>query len=373
MSQPDYRFRLEAMAKRLEEQQETYLGYPNSALLDNENLARFLNFTINNVGDPEVGNNGMHTFEMENEILGFFRKALRATHDDSWGYLTNGGTEGNTYGLFLGRESFPDGVVLYSEETHYSVPKAVRLLNCRSAVIKCQPNGEMDYEHLTHAVHLLRHYPLIINVNVGTTMKGAIDNIDRILDVLDRNRVTRFYLHCDGALSGAMLPFIPQAPKVDFSLPIGSFSISGHKFLGSPIPCGIVLARRQHVSAVRSSVEYIGSNDLTLSGSRDAFATIVLWQVLQRQGEAGLARLASQCLELADYAMARLNDAGWKAWRNPWANTVVFPRPSPAMVRRWQLASQGDFSHIILMPGITQEKIDKFIDELTVSDLMERA
>ncbi len=359
-----YQNRLDRLADHLAEQQETYLGYPNSSLLDNGNLSRFLNFTINNVGDPELGNNGMHTFELENEILAFFKKALQLSPEEGWGYLTNGGTEGNTYGLFLGRETYPDGIVLYSSETHYSIPKAVRLLNCRSAVIQCQTNGEVDYRHLESAVALLRHYPIIINANIGTTMKGAIDSVPKILEILIRQNVSKFYIHCDAALSGAMLPFIAKAPKIDFRLPIGSISISGHKFLGSPIPCGLVLARRKHVQAVRSSVEYIGSNDATISGSRDAFSTIVLWQVLQRNGAEGLSRLASQCLELTDYAEQQLNQIGCPAWHNEWSNTVVFPRPDDDLIRRWQLATQNENSHIIVMPGVTIEKIDRFVAEM---------
>ncbi len=359
-----YQTRLDQMAKDLETKQETYLGYPNSSLLDNSNLARFLDFTINNAGDPEIGNNGMHTFELENEIVDFFRSALRLSAEEGWGYLTNGGTEGNTYGLFLGRETYPDGVVLYSEDTHYSIPKAIRLLNCRSALIRTTSNGEMDYQHFESAVSLLGHYPLIINANIGTTMKGAIDDVIKIAAILENKGIKRFYIHCDGALSGAMLPFLPKAPKTDFSLPIGSFSISGHKFLGSPIPCGVVLARRRHVQAVRSSIEYIGSVDATISGSRDAFSTIVLWQAIQRHGVEGLSYLAAQCLELTDYATTKLNEAGCRAWANPWSNTIVFPRPNAEMVKRWQLATQKDISHIIVMPGITQSKLDRFVEEM---------
>ena len=40
----------------------------------------------------------------------------------------------------------------------------------------------------------------------------------------------RFYIHCDGALFGMMMPFIrSDAPVVTFAKPIGSVSVSGHK------------------------------------------------------------------------------------------------------------------------------------------------
>ena len=53
----------------------------------------------------------------------------------------------------------------------------------------------------------------------------------------------RFYIHCDGALFGMMMPFIKQAPMVTFKKPIGSVSVSGHKFMGAPVPCGVVITR----------------------------------------------------------------------------------------------------------------------------------
>ena len=112
----------------------------------------------------------------------------------------------------------------------------------------------------------------------------------------------RFYIHCDGALFGMMMPFIkqapmvglrcmpacqlcadarpcaepppsaagsrdcagasahclgaqaapgaepgaapcPAAPQVTFKKPIGSVSVSGHKFMGAPVPCGVVITR----------------------------------------------------------------------------------------------------------------------------------
>ncbi len=135
--------RLDELYLTLLEKRRTYLGYPNSALLDNTNLSRFLDLAINNVGDPFVGNNGMHTCELEREVLEFFREILHLDKEDFWGYVTNGGTESNTFGLYLARETFANGIVYYSEDSHYSIPKAVRLLNLKGVVIRSQSNGEM--------------------------------------------------------------------------------------------------------------------------------------------------------------------------------------------------------------------------------------
>jgi histidine decarboxylase len=56
------------------------------------------------------------------------------------------------------------------------------------------------------------------------------------------------------------------------------------------------------------------------------------------------------------------------AWRHKHAFTVVIKAPSPAMIRRWALATTGEWSHIVCVPGVTTEVIDRFVDEL-VADL----
>jgi len=46
----------------------------------------------------------------------------------------------------------------------------------------------------------------------GTTMKGGVDDLDLVIQTLQECGFTRdrFYIHCDGALFGMMLPFVEQ-------------------------------------------------------------------------------------------------------------------------------------------------------------------
>lgn len=90
-------------------------------------------------------------------------------------------------------------------------------------------------------------------------MKGAVDDLDKVLKILEECGYPedRFFIHCDGALFGMMLPFIKDAPMVTFSKPIGSVSVSGHKFVGVPMPCGVVITRMRHVRKLSSDIEYL--------------------------------------------------------------------------------------------------------------------
>ena len=65
------------------------------------------------------------------------------------------------------------------------------------------------------------------------------------------------------------IPFVKRAPMVTFKKPIGSVSVSGHKFIGAPVPCGVVITRQKYISALANNVEYLNSRDATIMGSRN--------------------------------------------------------------------------------------------------------
>jgi len=95
------------------------------------------------VGDPFLGNNGPNTCDLECEAVQFYGDLLHMQQDSFWGYVTNGGTEANLYGLYLARETYPNGIVYHSEDAHYSIPKAVKLLRLRSEIIGTTTSGEI--------------------------------------------------------------------------------------------------------------------------------------------------------------------------------------------------------------------------------------
>lgn len=156
-----------------------------------------------------------------------------------------------------------------------------------------------------------------------------------------------------------------QAPKVTFKKPIGSVSVSGHKFVGCPMPCGVQITRMEHIDALSRNVEYLASRDATIMGSRNGHAPIFLWYTLNRKGYKGFQKEVQKCLRNAHYLKDRLLDAGIGAMLNELSSTVVFERPSDdEFVRRWQLACQGNIAHVVVMPNVTVEKLDYFLDEL---------
>jgi hypothetical protein len=71
-----------------------------------------------------------------------------------------------------------------SRETHYSIFKAARMYRMDSVKVDTMETGEIDYEQLKQHLEANKARPAIINVNIGTTVKGAVDDLDRILDIL---------------------------------------------------------------------------------------------------------------------------------------------------------------------------------------------
>ena len=359
---------LDDLYEQLARRNHDALGYPAAKDFDCTPLLRFLSLPLNNVGDPFAeGTYQVETRRFEREVLSFFAQMLRAPEDDWWGYVTNGGTEGNLYGLYLARELHPGGIVYFSEHTHYSVSKNLHFLGMRHIMIRAQENGEMDYDDLRETLKIHRDVPPVIFANIGTTMTEARDDVARIVEIMNSMAIRERYIHADAALCGAYAGLLDPRPAFDFADGADSISISGHKFLGAPMPCGVVLARKHNVSRIARSVDYIGSLDTTISGSRNGFTPLVLWHRLQMLGIDGLRRRAHDALDVAAYAVERLHSAGISAWRNQDALTVVFPRVPDNVRDKWQLATQGNISHFIAMPGISKELVDDFVEDLRCS------
>jgi histidine decarboxylase len=345
-----------------------HFGYPYNLRYNHEELFPFMKYSINNLGDPFVTSNyGVHSRQFEQAVIAFFAKLWKIPDPkDYWGYVTTCGTEGNLHGILLAREKLPDGVLYSSRESHYSIFKAARYYRMEAEPIDALASGEIDYAQLEQRLAANRDRPAIINVNVGTTVKGAVDNLDRILRILATLEIPRdrFYIHCDGALFALMLPFVQWAPKIDFEKPIDSIAVSGHKMLGCPMPCGVALTRRQNVEAVEQRIAYLNSVDTTIMGSRNGQAPLFMWYSLKRKGMAGIKADVEHCMQTAAYLRDALRNAGISAQLNDLSSTVVMERPAcDEMIRRWSLACEEDIAHVVVMPNVTREKIDVFVDE----------
>jgi len=367
---PDETSILKAYDNHLKQRSSVHFGYPYNLMYNHEELYEFMKYSINNLGDPFIASNyGVHSRQFECSVIDFFADLWKIGPGEYWGYVTTCGTEGNLHGILLARECHPDGILYSSRETHYSVFKAARYYRMDAKAIPTLPMGEIDYDVLAAELERNRDRPAIINVNIGTTVKGAVDNLDRILRILKRLDIPRerFHIHCDGALFAMMMPFVDYAPEISFQKPIDSIAVSGHKMLGCPMPCGVTLARKEHVKNVEQRIDYLNSVDTTIMGSRNGQAALYLWYSLRKKGVDGITRDVAHCIETAGYLRTKLTENGFTARLNDLSCTVVLERPvNDAFVKRWQLACEEDIAHVVVMPNVTRSKIDEFIKELII-------
>eukprot|EP01060_Flectonema_neradi_P026436 TRINITY_DN353_c0_g2_i3.p1 TRINITY_DN353_c0_g2~~TRINITY_DN353_c0_g2_i3.p1 ORF type:complete len:483 (+),score=119.89 TRINITY_DN353_c0_g2_i3:41-1489(+) len=358
---------LEEYREYLEDRSKYHFGYPYNLHYDHQEIYDVMRYSINNLGDPFVESNyGVHSRKFELDVLAFFAKMWKIDEGDYWGYVTSCGTEGNLHSILAAREMLPTAILYASKDSHYSVFKACRFYRMEYRMINSLESGEIDYDHLNEELSKNKGTPAIIVANIGTTVKGAVDSVDTIISKLEANEFKDedFFIHCDGALYALMLPFMQEFEQVDFSKKIDSMCVSGHKFLGCPMPCGVVICRKKNLEKLSEEVEYLNSIDTTIMGSRNGHAPIFLWYSLQKGGIEALRQKVRYCHANAKFLFHLLQERGVKAMLNERSTTVVLERPNEDFVKHWQLACINDIAHVVVMPNVTVEKIIQFVDEL---------
>lgn len=363
----------------LNDAQESLLGYPCNMAYDYSALFSTFKYRFNNVGCPfEDSTYKVNTKKEERNVLKFFETLWGFDTDNVWGYVTTCGTEGNLQAMFIARQMYPNGIIYTSEDTHYSIPKIAKLLNAQLCIVKSRENGEMDYDDFEKCICRNLDKPVIVNANLGTTMLGATDNTREIHRILCKhNKQNEYYIHGDGALMGFVLPFIEK--DIFFKKNLHSISISGHKFLGVPFPCGVFMMEQRLLDIVNTRIEYIASTDCTISGSRSGHSALFLDYIIKQKGVIGFESDILKCIENAEYMIHKMSAAYMPAWRNQNSITVVMDKPSPHVVDKWQLATQTrmvskvehqhelvhhhKIAHAIILPHVTKKKINRFVKE----------
>ena len=364
MNRPELEERIRQVVEEFKLLSPFAAGYPVNQDFDYSSLYPLMAFNANNVGDPfGYSRYQANTHEIEREVVRSVAELMRLPPDDAWGYVTTGGTEGNMYGIYVGRELLRNPIAYFSQDTHYSVLKILHVLGIRNIMVRSQENGEIDYDDLRESMLIHRDAPALIVANIGTTMKGAIDDLDKIREIIDDLALTQTYIHADGALHGMILPFVDNPQPFGFDSGIDSMAISGHKLIGSPIPCGVVVTKKEYTAQIGRAIEYVGVLDTTLAGSRNAITPMIIWYGLNRNGPDGMREMARGMLDNADYAVQRFNAVGIPAWHGENSPIVVFPRPSDYVLFMWQLAPYGDVAHIVTMPHVTRDMIDRIVQD----------
>jgi histidine decarboxylase len=262
-------------------------------------------------------------------------------------------------------------------------------------------------------------HPILVNLNYGSTFKGAYDDVAaicaRLTDEvftrygLDERKVrygrdeqgneladvrTGYWIHVDGALGATYAPFLEKAidqgmvtesrgalPVFDFRVPeVCSIVTSGHKYPGAPWPCGVFMTKASLQMQPPAQPAVIGSPDTTFGGSRNAFSPLIMWNFLARNSEQAQIEMIARAEEIAAYAEERLSavPGEWEVARTPYSLSVRFLQPDEDVVHKYSLATvplrnasggHTDYAHLYVMPHVTRELIDQLADDLTIADV----
>ena len=351
-------------------------GFPLNMEITSESLLPLFKLHINNFGSPFVKNSfKLNSKHIEKKVLNFYAQQYGLNKDNHWGYITTGGSESNECGLLIAREYYPEGILYFSDATHGCVYNAAKKLRMNFIQIESDNLDEINYQSLIKSIKLNlsknpKAIPIIV-ANIGTTFYGANDNLKKIVSMLSKNKINKFYIHCDAALFGGYFPFMPSGNPLHFSTPFHSISISLHKFLGTPIPSSVFLTKSEsndilNISLPASKQEYINCNDNFLSTSRSGLAPLIAWYQLKKLGYSGLQNRVINCLKMLDYSKKSLLNMGYDVFAHEKSNILVIRNVinKGNIIEKWQLMVVQNDLHITFLPHIKKEMLDIFLNDM---------
>lgn len=200
------------------------------------------------------------------------------------GHLCSGGTMANLEALWIAGQLKPDGVVLASDQAHYTHSGISGVLKIPFESVPCDRFARMDLSALED--RLKRGSVGTVVATLGTTATGSVDPLPEILSLRERYG---FRLHADCAYGGyyvlASNLDAPARAAFDRLGAVDSIVIDPHKHGLQPYGCGCVLFRDPAVGRFYkhdSPYTYFSSKDLhlgeiSLECSRAGAAAVALW------------------------------------------------------------------------------------------------
>lgn len=348
-------------------------------------------FSYNNVGNPFKDSPiEFNTHDFEREIILRFGQLFAFPRNDTWGFLSNSGTDSNMHGMYMGRTLLKGRTSVmpkayFTKEAHYSVQILRDLLGMETVFVDIRPDGSMDPDDLGLKLAANANQPALVVATIGTTFKGAIDDIDGIQEQL---KAYPGYLHLDAALFGGYLPHTAQAKEIwhqSLTDPkrkrYDSIAVSCHKFFGFPSPAGLFITRQScfdEFNELFSQIhnpEYIKHVPGTITCSRDAVKPAEFFffstpEALNRQAE-DTRLILQQTTDLLEQMQSHFPQL--QATRaNKLSNTLYFRKPDDWIVRKYSLATmeleikqkKQDYAHVVIMPHVNREVTTEFLADL---------
>ncbi len=259
--------------------------------------------------------------------------------------LSDAGWDVEADGLF----GAPPIEVVVSEEAHYTIAMALRLLGLGAHRVRKIPTdgqGRMRADALSTA---LDHHqgPCIICAQAGNVNTGAVDALSEIAE-LAKNR--KAWLHVDSAF-GLWAGASPHRAALVRGVEMAdSVATDAHKWLNVPYDCGIVFCADEaaHRSAMSLAAAYIVAttnerdpHEFVPEESRRARA-IPVYAVLRSLGRQGIAELVERNCRQAQRFADAFRAAGYEVLNDVVLNQVLVSFGTAEQTQRTIAAIQED-------------------------------
>lgn len=389
----------EALSKNTNYRSENILGIPGTFLdtdifYDDAPFLKDAPFLSTLIANPN--HIGVHTFgdehedffkgthEIEKDLINICAEEIFGADKNTCdGYVASGGTEANIEALWIYRNYYitefnarkDEIAVVYSSDTHYSIPKAIDLLNLNGIELNVDfKTREIIIKDLEQKIEKALHEGVkyfIFNINMSTTMFGSVDDIDKITSLLNLLKLN-YKIHVDGAYGGFIYPFTKYENPFTFkNKNISSFSVDGHKMLQAPYGTGIFLIRKDFLKYVcTNEAGYVKGKDFTLCGSRSGANAVCVWMILRIHGSMGWTVKMHQLMDRTTNICEKLNEWHIDYYRNPDLNIITIKSNyiSKELAQKYHLVPDNHHKplwyKIVVMPHVKQGIIDNFLSEL---------
>lgn len=365
--------------------------YDDAPFLEDSPFLATLIANPNHIGCHTLGETSEPFFkgtqQLERELIQICAEEIfQGETNQQDGYVASGGTEANIEAMWIYRNYFKrefdadnsEIAVVYSEDSHYSMPKGANLLNISSLIISVGDDDRMIIqEDLIEKVNEARSSGIkyfIIVMNMSTTMFGSVDDINRVTNFFEQEELS-YKVHVDGAFGGFIYPFTNEESSYSFKNPnISSFTLDGHKMLQSPYGTGVFLIRKGMMKyALTPEASYVKGKDYTICGSRSGANAVALWMILKIHGSEGLKVKMNNLADRTKALCKRLEKLGVEYYRNPYINIVTMKSKhiTKEIAEKYSLVpnehTNPSWYKIVVMNHVKQGVIDSFFNDLKAS------
>lgn len=182
---------------------------------------------------------------MELVVIDWLRE-LMGMPQETEGILVSGGSHANLTAFAAVKACYGTGVVYLTEQTHASLPRALRVLGFGAEQLRILPS-DSGYRMCVHSLEAAIAddlaaglKPLMVIATAGTTNTGAVDPLIAIADICD---LQDLWFHIDGAY-GAPAALAPAGRVTLSGLERAhSLVLDPHKWLFQPYDAGCLLIR----------------------------------------------------------------------------------------------------------------------------------